>query len=105
MEEAMNEELFDSPVYVKDGNLVVRQIQCIGDALDFLEQWPHDKRGMVFEVTQQALYSAFDARLPMPAARNAFAGWARSAGILEDVSTAPVWVTGPKVGSGGVPVV
>ncbi|TPN48520.1 hypothetical protein FJ976_19150 [Mesorhizobium sp. B1-1-9] len=28
--EAMNEKLFDSPVYVKDGSLVVRQIQSIG---------------------------------------------------------------------------
>ena len=104
MEEAMNEKLFDSPVYVKDGNLVVRQIQCIEDAVDFLEHWPQDKRGMVFEMTQQALYSACEARLPLAAARNAFAGWARSEGILEDVSTAPVWMTGPKVGSGGVPV-
>lgn len=99
----MNDKLFDSPVYVKDGSLVVRQIQSIGDALDFLEQWPLDKRSMVFEMTQEALYAAYDARLPMVAAQNAFAGWARSAGILEDVSIAPVWMTGPKFGSGGVP--
>jgi hypothetical protein len=94
----------DSPVYVKDGNLVVRQIQCIEDAVDFLEQWPLDKRGMVFEMTQEALYSAYDARLPMVAARSAFAEWARSAGVLEDVSIAPVWMTGHEVGSGGVPL-
>ena len=100
----MNDKLFDSPVYVKDGSLVVRQIQSIGDALDFLEQWPLDKLSMVFEMTQEALYAAYDARLPMVAAQNAFAGWARSAAILEDVSIAPVWMTGPKFGSGGVPV-
>ena len=76
----MNEKLFDSPVYVKDGNLVVRQIQSIEDAVDFLEQWPQDKRGMVFEMTQQALYSACGSRLPLAAARNAFAGWAESGG-------------------------
>ena len=42
----MNDKLFDSPVYVKDGSLVVQQIQSIEDALDFLEEWPLDKRGM-----------------------------------------------------------
>jgi hypothetical protein len=59
---------------------------------------------MVFEMTQEALYSAYDARLPMVAARSAFAEWARSAGVLEDVSIAPVWMTGHEVGSGGVPL-
>jgi hypothetical protein len=39
------------------------------DALDFLEQWPLEKRGMVFEMTQGALYADHDARLPMVTAR------------------------------------
>ena len=99
----MSDRLFDSPVYVRDGTRLVRQIQSIGDALDFLDEWPADRRGMMFEVAQQALNSAHDGRLPMTAARNAFASWARASNVLEDASVAPAWMTGPKVGSGGIP--
>ena len=99
----MSDRLFDNPVYVKNGGLIVQQIQGVADALDFLEEWPVDRRGMMFEMTQGALYDAHDGRFPIAAARNAFASWARSAGVLEDVSVAPAWMTGPKVGSGGVP--
>ena len=99
----MSDRLFDSPVYVKDGSFVVEQIQSVADALDFLDEWPADQRGMMFEATELALHSAHDGRLPVTAARNAFAHWARSAGVLEDVSIAPAWMTGPKMGSGGIP--
>src|SRR4051812_20788740 len=102
MEEAMNDKLFDSPIYVKDGNRVVQQINGVIDALEFLEEWPSNQRGMTFEITQGALYGAYDSRLPAEAARNAFATWSRSAGILEDVSIAPAWMTGLKAGNGGV---
>ena len=53
----MSDRLFDSRVYVRDGARLVRQIQSIGDALDFLDEWPADRRGMMFEVAQEALYS------------------------------------------------
>jgi hypothetical protein len=72
----MSDRLFDSPVYVRDGTRLVRQIQSIGDALDFLDEWHADRRGMTFEVAQQALDSAHDGRLPMTAAQNAFCSWA-----------------------------
>ena len=100
----MSDRLFDNPVYVKDGGLVVQQIQSVADALEFLEEWPTERRSMMFEITQGALHGAHDGRLSIAAAQNAFAGWARSAGILEDVSIAPAWMMGPKVGNGGVPV-
>jgi len=34
----------------------VRQIQCVADALDFLNDWPADQRGIMFDMTQDALY-------------------------------------------------
>ena len=100
----MNDKFFENPVYVKHGSFVVQEIQCVMDALDFLDGWPDDRRGMMFQITQTALYRAHDGMMPIVAARNAFTQWARSVGILEDVSIAPPWMTGPKVGGGGIPV-
>ena len=98
----MNDKLFDSPVYVNDRSLVVRQSSPSETPL--ISSNNGHSTSMMFEMTREALYAAYDARLPMVAVQNAFAGWARSAGILEDVSISRVWMTGPKVGSGGVPV-
>ena len=98
----MSDRYFDSPVYVKDDGRLVRQIQSVSDALDFLSGWPTDRRGMMFEVAQEALYSAHDGRLPMAAARNAFASWARASDVLEDASVAPAWMTGPKLGNSDI---
>ena len=100
----MSDTYFDSPVYVKDGGRLVRQIQSVADALDFLDEWPVDRRGMMFEVAEEALHSAHDGRFPITAARNAFASWASASRVLEDAQVAPAWMTGPKVGNGGVPV-
>src|SRR3954462_1904912 len=103
MEEAMNDKLFDSPIYVKDGNLVVQQIDCLSDALDLLQQWPLARRDTMFEMMQAALHGAYDNRVPVPAARSAFLHWSRSTGILEDVSLAQVWNTGARVGDRDAP--
>jgi len=99
----MSDTYFDSPLYVKDGDLLVRQIQCVADALDFLDEWPADRRGMMFDVAQEALHSAHDGRFPLTAARTAFASWARASGVLDDASVAPPWMTGPKLGNSGIP--
>jgi hypothetical protein len=87
----MNDKTFGSPVFVKDGSFVIQEILSVGDALDFLDE------------SQRALHAAHDGRYPVSAAREAFASWARSAKILEDVSTTPPWMTAPKAGRGGVP--
>ena len=75
----------------------VRQIQCVADALDFLDDWPADQRGIMFDMTQDALYSGQDGRMPTSAARDAFANWARVSDTLEDLSLAAAWMTGPKL--------
>ena len=38
----MSDWYFDSPVYVKDAGRLVRQIQSVSDASDFLNEWPGD---------------------------------------------------------------
>lgn len=99
----MNDKTFGSPVFVKDGSFVIQEILSVADALDFLDEWPRKRRGVIYETAQRALHAAHDGRYPVSAAREAFASWARSAKILEDVSTTPPWMTAPKAGRGGVP--
>ena len=88
---------FECPVFVKEGS-TIRRIECVMDAIEFLEEWPIQRRGLIHEVTCETCYAAHDGRKPVDTARKAFATWARRAGILESVAQAPTWMTGPKIG-------
>ena len=61
----MDDKFFENPVYVKHGSFVVQEIESVMDALDFLDRWPDDRRGMMFEMTQTALYRAHDGMMPL----------------------------------------
>jgi hypothetical protein len=103
LEEVMNDKSFDSPIFVKDGRFTVRQIETIHDALDFLDEWPKNQRGTLYETAVWACHSGHNGRLSIEAARQGFVGWARSIGILEEVSTAMPWMKTSRSGRGGVP--
>ena len=102
LEEVMNDRRFNHPVFVKDGRMIVQEITCLDDALDFLDEWPSNRRGPIFDTARRACHRAFDELLPPSVAREAFAAWARSAHILEDAEVLP-WMTGQRSGPGGVP--
>lgn len=99
----MNDRFFDSPVFVKDGQFTIVEIASIADALDFLDEWPNELQDVVYETTKRVCQSAHDGHHPLTSARDAFARWAKSANILEDIAPIPAWMTGPKPGPGGVP--
>ena len=88
---------FECPVFVKEGS-TIRRIECVMDAIEFLEEWPIQRRGLIHEVTCETCYAAHDGRKPVDTARKAFATLARMAGILETVPQARTWMTGPKIG-------
>ena len=73
---------FDSPVYVRDGFITV-QIGGVSQALAFLGKWPTHKRGVVYDCVRWGMIAALQGLLPVETARNAFVGWARAYGILE----------------------
>ena len=98
----MNDKIFDSSVFVKDGRFTIAEIASIADALDFLDEWPIELQDILYQTTKRICHSAHDDRYPLDAARNAFAQWAKSANILEDIAPIPAWMTGPKSGPGGV---
>ncbi|WP_318012598.1 MULTISPECIES: DUF982 domain-containing protein [unclassified Mesorhizobium] len=50
-----------------------------------MQNWPRNRRGPIFETALRACQRAYDGHVPASLARDAFAGFARSARILEDV--------------------
>ncbi|WP_353682925.1 DUF982 domain-containing protein [Mesorhizobium sp.] len=102
MEVLMNDRTFDRPVFVKRGEFMVEEVECLADAFEFLQEWPKNRRGPIFHTAFRACQRAYDGQVPISVAREAFAGFARSAKILEDVSAAMPWMTAPKTGRCGV---
>ncbi|MBZ9761533.1 DUF982 domain-containing protein [Mesorhizobium sp. CA8] len=96
----MNDRMFDSPVFVKSGDSLIQEIACLEDALEFLYEWPRNRRGPIYETALRACQRAFDSGFPLTAAREAFCGFAKSARIQEDVSTTLPWMIS-KGGKGG----
>jgi len=100
----MNDRMFDSPVLVKSGNSLIQEIACLDDALEFLYEWPKNRRGPIFQTALRACQRAFDSDYPLNAARDAFCGFAKAAKILEEVSAPLPWMAGAAGRSGGLTI-
>jgi hypothetical protein len=94
LEDLMSDRMFDSPVFVRSGNSLI--------ALEFLYEWPKNRRGIIYETALRVCQRAFDSNYPLNAARQAFCGFAKSAGILEEVSIPLPWMTDGKAGASGL---
>lgn len=91
----MNHHVFEQPILVKDGARLLREIATLEDAIAFLDAWPPKHRDFIYEIAWRTCCEVFDGHKPLIAARNAFAGFARTAGILEDFAALP-GLTGPN---------
>lgn len=98
----MNDKIFESAIFVKDGPFTIVEIASIDDAIDFLDEWPIELQDVLHETTMRVCHSAHDGRHPLSSARDAFVEWAKSTDVLEDIAPIPAWMTGPKSGPGGV---
>ncbi|PSJ54999.1 DUF982 domain-containing protein [Kumtagia ephedrae] len=99
----MPDKRFDRPIYVRNGTYLVQEIADLQDALYFLEDWPENRRGTIYETARRACCAAWDGHYPLDAARKAFEGWARMTKILENETPVMPWMTAPREGRGGVP--
>jgi hypothetical protein len=90
---------FDSPVFVKDGSRIVREIATLDDAIEFLDSWPHAHRDLIHETAWRTCCEAFDGHKPLSVAHAAFEGFARKAKILEDPASVMPWMNA-KAGGG-----
>ncbi|MGX8012758.1 DUF982 domain-containing protein [Mesorhizobium sp. ORM8.1] len=92
----MESDAFKQPVFVGE-NGFIRKIDCVMDAIEFLEEWPVERRGLLHTAACEACYAAYDGRKPVATAHKAFTTWVRKIGVIEDVPTAPPWMTGPTI--------
>lgn len=99
----MSERLFDSPVFVKDGPYLIREIAGIEDAIDFLHEWPDEDRDVIYEMTWKTCCDAHNGLKPHEVARHAFEGFARRRNILEKPEAALPWMVPQTSGGGRVP--
>jgi len=99
----MNDRMFESPVFVKSGNSLIQEIACVEDALEYLYEWPKNRRGPIFQTALRACQRAFDSDYPRQAACDAFCGFAKAAKVLEDVSAPLPWMASANGRGGGLP--
>lgn len=101
MEDYMGDRTFDRPVLVKDGQFI-QEIGSLEDAFDFLDEWPRERRGPIFETAFRACQRAYDGQISLSVARDAVAGFARSVKMLQEPLAPLPWMSGTKSGRGGV---
>jgi hypothetical protein len=72
MEVSVNERAFDVPVFVRSGEHYVQEICSLDDALDFLEEWPRNRQGPIYETALRACHRAYCRDVPIGVARGRF---------------------------------
>lgn len=80
----MSDGLFDPPVFVKIRKHLVQQVVSISEAIDVLDEWPADKRDVLYETVRRACFEAQDGLRPVEVARKAFTRFAERAGMTAD---------------------
>ncbi|CCV11640.1 DUF982 domain-containing protein [Mesorhizobium sp. STM 4661] len=92
----MQAEAFSSPIFVKRATYIVQEIASLADAIDFLDEWPEDRRDLIHDTALRVCYDAFDGRKPISAARDAFCEFAQRFAMLEDPTFAMQWIAACK---------
>jgi len=101
----VKDRVFEAPVFVKDGKHLIQEIYSLDDAIDFLEKWPLNRRGPIYETALRACHRAYSGDVSLCVGRNAFIGFTKSAGVHEEVDRIlPFPLNAQKAGRGGVAV-
>lgn len=79
-----------TPPLAATGSLpATRQVTCLAEAIDFLQEWPHHRRGPIHRAALGACLDARSGRMTVAGARRAFEQFARTYRILQPVPTPP----------------
>lgn len=87
----MDARAFDRPVYLKDGKYLVHEIASVGDAINFLLNWPEKDCDLIHEVTMQTCIMAHDGLKPIAIASDAMRAFGKKKGILEKEPAVQPW--------------
>jgi hypothetical protein len=94
----MNDGTFGKPVYLRDGKYLIREITSVNDAIDFLFEWPEDKRDVLYEAALNTCFIAHDGLKPVKVARDAIRAFGAKKSILEKEPAVPPWMIKPASG-------
>lgn len=76
---------FDSPVAIRTlQEQTVRRVKSVNGASEVMTDWPHARRGPVYQETVAIIEAALTGAETAGNARNAFAAFAEHAGVLVD---------------------
>ena len=93
----MESRAFAKPIYLKDGTLV-REITNVEEAIDFLMEWPENKRDILHDATMRTCIMAHDGLKPVKVARDALRAFAVKKDILEKEPAVRPWMIKPHSG-------
>ena len=74
-------ENFAKPLYLRNGSYI-QEIIGLDDALDFLEEWPEDRRTLPFELATEACLDAYVGKIPVGSALDNLERFAKGAKVL-----------------------
>ncbi|MBB6468809.1 DUF982 domain-containing protein [Aminobacter carboxidus] len=60
----------------------LREIRSVGEAVEFLDEWPVNARGPFFYLAQSAMHGAGNGSISVEQAREAFTTFCAESGIL-----------------------
>ena len=72
---------FSSPVCVQISD-TQREVKSVRGACEVLIDWPHSRRGPVYQTTMEVLQSAIAGKMTPEEAHGAFVAFAKHAGVL-----------------------
>nr|WP_245441907.1 DUF982 domain-containing protein [Rhizobium phaseoli] len=101
-EVGMSSKAFNRPVYLKERQGLVREINSLADAIHFLEDWPERDRDLVHEVTLKTCYMAHDGHKPLEVARDAVRAFGSKKGILMKQPAVQAWMIKTSIRGGRI---
>jgi hypothetical protein len=73
---------FSSPVNVQISDSTKREVKSVRGACEVLIDWPHSRRGPVYQATMEVLQRAIAGKATGEEAHDAFVAFAKHAGVL-----------------------
>ena len=73
---------FGSSVCVQISDSTKREVKSVRGACEVLIDWPHSRRGPVYQSTMEVLQSAIAGKATAEEAHDAFVAFAKHAGVL-----------------------
>ena len=73
---------FGSPVCVQVSDNTKREVKSVRGACEILIDWPHSRRGPLYQATMEVLQSALAGKATAEAAHDVFVAFAKHAGVL-----------------------